>query len=623
MQFKYLCATLIFLFSLLYPSFAQQQPIVLRHGGTVQSVAFSPVDNTLVASAGGHNTIKLWNLHQNTVKALTDHKAKVNLVAFSPNGKLLASGSEDRTIKIWDVSQWENIEIHEPVTVYMPYPIQTVAFHPYGQLLAASGRHVKLLDIVNQTESAPLRHNEWVWTLAFSPHGRYLATDDGIKTTVKIWDTQQKQITAILEGHTSDINCVKFSPDGRTFASSSWGREIKLWDVSNWERLRTFHTNGTAAIDFSPDRSILVSGGSEEVKLWSIDSGENIATLSGHRDWVRGVAFSPDSKTIASGGEGGMVHVQNVKRLLELKGQRNTVRLIYFLPRDRSPQPDIDTKLDKLIKDVQQVYMNQMDYYGFGRKTFQFETDATGKAVVHRMIGKFKDEYYHDKSNAVWDEIDERFDTSQNIYLAALDISTDLLDGFAAGFGGHNVSGGTALIPAAREYFGSDLGVAITAHELGHAFGLHHDYRNNLKPWIDLYTTDPMITSICAAGWLDAHSYFNTNKTYFNEPTTIEMLSPVGVSSSNPHLRFKIADLDSLHQAQLFSKVEYENTREFSILGCKPLDGTSSIVEFVTDQLTLTTKSVTLRVIDAYGNFTEKAFPIHTSTLLPVDVNVK
>ena len=109
--------------------FAQEVPI-LDHGGSIQSVAFSPVDNSILASAGGHNTVKLWNLHQNTVKELTRHKAKVNSVAFSPDGNLLVSGSEDRTLKIWDISQWENIGIHEPTTIQVPFPIHTVSFHP-------------------------------------------------------------------------------------------------------------------------------------------------------------------------------------------------------------------------------------------------------------------------------------------------------------------------------------------------------------------------------------------------------------------------------------------------------------------------------------------------------------
>ncbi len=607
---------------LLFASFTfAQDGAVLEHGGPVQSVAFSPVDNSILASAGGHNTIKLWDLRENTVKDLNAHKDKVNSVIFSPDGKLLVSGSEDRTFKIWDISQWENIGTHEPITVRMPSPIHTAAFHPNGQLIATSGRHAKILDISNQAEIATFQHDVWVWTLAFSQDGNYLATDDGTGTTVKIWDIQVKQITTILEGHTSDINNVKFSPDNRILASSSWDGGIKLWAVSNWKLLGTLHNNGAAAIDFSPDGKILASGGSEAVTLWSPESGENIATLLGHTGWIRGIAFSPDGTTIASGGEDGTVRVRNIQRHLESQYQRDIVRLIYFLPNDRPTQPDIDTKLDKLIKEAQQIFAGQMEHYGFGRKTFQFETDATGKAVVHHVKGKFNDEYYHTQAGKVWEEIGEHFDRSTNIYLAALDTSTEALDGFACGFGGpFGTFGGTVLIPASGWCFEE---IDVTIHELGHAFGLQHDFRNNLKPWIDSYSTEPMTTSPCAAEWLAAHRYFNTHQTYFNEPTTIEMGSP---GPDGMLLRFKITDLDGLHQVQLFTTVEYLNGHDLSILDCKSLDGSSNIVEFVTAPLTLTADSeplqviddsVTLRVIDVHGNFTHQEFPITS----PEDVN--
>lgn len=622
MRFPRLFFRVVVLLSFLRFGFAQDVTL-LDHGGSVQSVAFSPVDNSLVASAGGHNTIKLWNLRGDSVKTLTGHKDKVNSVAFSPDGELLVSGSEDRTVKIWDVSQGQNIETHEPITIQIRSPVHTVAFHPDGQLIATSGRHAMLLDINNQNEIATLRHDNWVWTLDFSRDGRYLATDDGVETTVKVWDIQRQQIATILEGHTSDINFVKFSPGGRTLATSSWDGEVRLWSVSNWELLGTLYNNGTAAIDFAPDGKILASAGSGEITLWSVVSGEKIATLQGHTGWIRGVAFSADGTILASGGEGGMVRVQDIKVRLASTHPRDIVRLIYFLPSDRSPQPDIDARMDTLIKEAQQVFAGQMEHYGFGRKTFQFETDATGRAVVHHVRGKFKDEFYQSQAGKVWEEIKERFDTSTNIYFAALDVSTEILDGFACGYGGpHGSYGGTVLIPASGWCFEE---IDVTIHELGHAFGLQHDFRNNLKPWIDVYSTEPMTTSPCAAEWLDAHRYFNDHQVYFDQPTAIEMWSSGAAQPDS--IRFKITDPDGLHQVQLFATVEYLDGHDLSILDCKSLDGSSNIVEFVNTPLTLMadsiplpviTDSVILRVIDAYGNATQKEFPRYS----PEDVNM-
>ena len=600
-------------------SFAQDVTI-LDHGGAVQSVAFSPVDTSVVASAGESDTFKVWNLREDTVKTLRGHKDTVNSVVFSPDGRLLVSGSADGTIKIWDVSQWQNIGAREPKTVQISSAVHTVAFHPNGQLLATSGRHAKVLDISDSAEIATLPHDTYVWTLAISHDGRYLATDDGVETTVKIWDIQEQRLTTLLEGHTADINYVRFSPDNRIFASSAWDGEVKLWDISNWESLGSLRHNGTAAIDFTADGEILASAGSGEITLWSVVSGAKVATLRGHTGWIRGIAFSSDGTRLVSGGEGGSVRVRDISSYLESQHRRNIVRLIYFLPSDRSPQPDIDTRIDTLIKDVQQVFANQMEHYGFGRKTFQFETDATGNAVVHHVRGKFTDAFYQNQSGKVWEEINETFDTSTNIYLTALDVSTESLDGFACGYGGpHGTSGGTVLIPASGWCFEE---IDVTVHELGHAFGLQHDFRNNLEPWIDLYSTEPMTTSPCAAEWLDAHRYFNDHQIYFDQPTTFERSTPSGGTP----LRFEITDPDGLHQVQLFATVEYLKGHDLSILGCKSLNGRSDVVEFPTTDVPLTADStplpiimdsVTLRVIDVHGNFTHWEFQIY----LPEDLN--
>ena len=128
-------------------------------------------------------------------------------------------------------------------------------------------------------------------------------------------------------------------------------------------------------------------------------------------------------------------------------GEPYTVRLIYFLPNDRQPQPDIDTKMDTLIKEVQQFYADQMEIHGFGRKTFRFETDATGKAVVHRMKGKFNEAYYYRDNHPliVWREIEKQFDRSRTIYICALEI-TGPFDNNVCGLGAGTSTEGWALI---------------------------------------------------------------------------------------------------------------------------------------------------------------------------------
>ena len=285
------------------------------------------------------------------------------------------------------------------------------------------------------------------------------------------------------------------------------------------------------------------------------------------------------------------------------------VRIIYFVPSDRTPQKDIDTQLDKLIKEAQEFYADRMESHGFGRKTFRLETDATGKVVVHHVNGRFNDAYYQSPSTSVvWREINEQFDRSKNIYLTAIDISSEVLSGRACGRGGGGSHSGQVLMPASGRCF--HLGLMV--HELGHAFGLKHDFRPRTTPSTSAIN-DPMLTSFCAAEWWDVHRYFNPTQIAFDEPTMIEMFPPSPTSSPYAiRLRFEIADLDGLHQAQLVNASGL-------LIDCKRLNGKNNTVEFVvtTYIASLIKSSVTLKVMDVHGNIIGQKFPIDITSLLP------
>ena len=605
-------------------AFAADSPRVLRHGGAVQTVKFSPVNNALLASAG--DTLKLWDLQQDTVSTLKRPNAQINSIAFSPEGAFLASGGDDRILRLWDVQTQQRIAAfeHIPGDGWGASQITSVVFSPEGLTLASAGYlSIKLWDIHARREIATLQHDDWVQTVGFSPNGEHLATGDA-KGSVRVFDIEKRDVIARLQGDTQNVYSVVFSPDGRNLATAGYDGEIKLWRTSDWSLLGTLQNPGTAfTLDFSPDGKALLSTGHEVVTLWSVESGEEITSLTGHSGWVNSAAFSTDGKSVVSGGNDGTVRVQNIESYLQTLQQRESVRLIYFLPLNRSAQHDIDTKLDTRIKDVQQFYAEQMQTHGFGRKTFTFETDATGKVVVHHVNGKFRDAYYDTQTfDKVTEEIEERFSLSTNLYLIFTETGSEKIDVHWCGEGGiHGTTGGKALVPASGNCFVGDFGVDTTAHELGHAFGLDHDFRDDA--YMMSYGANPDRLSYCAAEWLNTHRYFNTHDTSFNEPTTLEMLTPLALPHNASRFRFEVADADGLHQAQLIIPVATDDPADgVKLHSCLALDGETSRIEFTTIEVRPgSTTEVTLRVIDVYGNFTYQTYPLRVGDVARVDTD--
>ena len=634
MQFKRLFPTLIVLFSFLLSSFAQEHTYFV-HGGTVRAGAYSPVNASLVASAGESGVIKLWHLQNSTVTTLRGHTDKVNAIAFSPNGQLLVSGSDDYTVKVWDISRRQEIENLQHRTDNARSQIKAVAFAPNGQRLATAGMHVKLWDTRNWREVTTLQHDEWVWTVAFSPDDRLLATG-GRGGNLRIWNVQQRRIVKTLEGDTDTVYAVAFSPDNRRLASAGWDGKVTLWRRSDWGHLGTLTSqHGTIfTVDFSPDGKMLASTGHESVNLWAVDSGENIATLRGHAEWVNALAFSPGGAILASGGDDGTLRIWDITPYQS--AESDMVRLIYFLPRGRTLQPNMWTKLNTLIREVQKFYADEMQINGFGRKTFTFETDGSGDTSVWRVDGQFNDWYYHtDTHDKVYEEIAEQFDMSKHLYLIVVDISSEFIENEdVCGVGGGRFEtetgtrrrGGYAIIPASGHCFDGEFGIDLTAHELGHAFGLGHDFRNDAYIMSYGSPTDrlsPDWLSKCAAEWLDASRFFNTNQTAFNEPTTFQMLSQPTYPPNAGELRlqFEITDADGLHQAQLLIPTTADDPAPGTKLhSCKRLHGQNRIVEFMPTALTSRrVNDIVLQVIDVHGNITQKAYTLRADD--PLDVN--
>ena len=588
-------------------------PITFNYGSPVKTVAFSPVDASLIASAGDSNIIKLWNLEKDTVVTLEGHTDTVNAVAFSADGEILASAGDDGYLKLWDVSNLQNIKTLTHILDGFRWRVKEVTFSRNGKYLASVvGKYVRLWDPVKYTDLLTLEYKQWVQAVAFSPDSKFLASGDGSEAgpgSIYVFDIQNRSVPVKIEADEKQVHTVAFSPDGQILAGAGVRGQIRMWYTSDWSPVHQTPYQGHYHIEFSPNGSVLASAGHDSVSLFSVQGGNKITSLKGSTGVNHPISFSADGKLLAAGGEDGVLRVWNVETYLSQTEDRAMIRLIYFLPRGRRVQQNINTKLDELIKEAQQFYAEELGRQGFTRKTFAFESDVNGKVVVRHVAGQFANSHYRENTfDKVWRELSKRFEHQPDIVnLVILDIDTGAVsvrdDVFVCGVASFNH--GISIIPASGHCFNA----VSAAHELGHAFGLQHDFRDDT--YIMSYGANRTQLSKCAAEWLNNSPFFNDVQAdkQVNTNTTIQMHSPVRVSVNTMQLRFEIADADGLYQAQLVIPASTEDPAiGLKLHSCRALNGQTD-VEFVTKDLIIVDE-VALQVMDSYGNIIERIFSI-------------
>src|SRR6266516_1716428 len=282
------------------------------HTAAVQALAFSP-DEQMLATGSWDGMIKLWNLENGALLWLGQHTGSIHRLAFTPDGHTLASGGDDAVIRLWDVSTGKPLQTLSSQSS----PIYALAWSPDGCLLAG-GRFdgsIHLWEMQGGQAAQPgasrilTGHSGPVWSLAFAPDRCTLASGS-FDRTVRLWDVERLEVRETLAGHTAPVNTVAWSPDGRWLSSGSRDQTIWLWDVERASSRTTFHGHTAVVHDlaFLPDGRSLLSGSEDgSLRVWDVERGQGARVIQVYGVTLYDVAWNPAGTGLASAGSDTLV----------------------------------------------------------------------------------------------------------------------------------------------------------------------------------------------------------------------------------------------------------------------------------------------------------------------------
>ena len=297
----------------------------------VVSLAFSP-DGKRLVSGGYDRIVRVWDTNTGKeLTTLTGHPAPINHVVFSPDGQRIASTAYGGQSRIWDPSEDRESKVLKGGHTAL---VRDVVFTPDGKRLisASMDKTIKVWDVSTAKEITTLSgHEGVVWSVAISPDGRHIVSGSRDKT-IRTWDIDSGEQVKKITGHDGDVFSVVFSPDGKRIASV--GSDVRVWDAKTGEEVMTLPMGGTV-IAYSPDGRRIVSGSSRVVKIWDATTGKELRILSGHKNTVRSISFTPNGKRIITGGYDATVRIWDAEtgdELTVLYGHNRNVEAVAVSP---------------------------------------------------------------------------------------------------------------------------------------------------------------------------------------------------------------------------------------------------------------------------------------------------
>jgi eukaryotic-like serine/threonine-protein kinase len=280
----------------------QELKALRGHTGPILAVAYSP-DGRQIATGSADRTAKVWDAASVTeLRTLSGHTAPIRSVAFFPDGQRFVSGSWDKTARVWDVTtgKWHILEGHRKA-------IFSVAVSTNGQRIATGSldHTARVWDAATGNSLEFTNHTQGVWAVAFSPDGLRVVSGSWDKTA-RVWNANSgKELALAIQNDA--VFSVAFSPDGQSIVTGSKDGTVQLWDAWSGAHQQTFdgHERPVFSVSFSPDGRRIISGSDDETaRVWDIATGKSLWVLKGHGSRIGSVAYSPDGQRIITGGGG-------------------------------------------------------------------------------------------------------------------------------------------------------------------------------------------------------------------------------------------------------------------------------------------------------------------------------